>query len=102
MFSRPPFVGRDVISHEDKDIYMQLWKAISLKGAKKRGPILEQVLSNPGAFGIKNVVRSELMKIVYNSLEKTGFVGRPEDFRVQARLFTVLKLKAQQDEGGLF
>lgn len=98
----PAFVRENGTAKEDKEIEQKLWSFISIMGNKKVGPVLEPVLSHPELFGIKSAVRQELIAIVLNTLRRAGFTGDPVDVRTQSMLEKVLKLKAQQQDGGFF
>lgn len=102
MIINPPFILGDDVSNEDRLAEKKLSSFITLRGVKKRGPILESVLTYPELFGIKNAIRQEFIRIVMSTLRKEGFTGAPTDVRAQSMLAKVLRLKAQQDDGGFF
>jgi len=96
---RPPYIEEGDSSEEDKATFARLWATIGRSGLK-RGLLLQDVITNPEQHGIKNVVRQELLKIVSNTLNKAGYIGKPEDFRLQNKLFSLLQ--KQEQEGGMF
>lgn len=99
--NHPPFVEDDTEQVPEAQAFARLWVHIMKGGAKRSSILLQDVLTQPEHHGVKNLVRQELMKIVVNSLARAGFVGKPEDFKLQEQLRRVLLMK-QQQEGGMF
>lgn len=89
-------------SKEDADLQKKVFSKIFSLGKKGHGPILQDVLTNPEAFGIGNAIRQELIHVVMNTLHKAGFVGANQDFAVQRSLEHILRIKSQHDDGGFF
>lgn len=87
---------------EDVEIQSKIRNKIKKLGMRNRGPILFDVFKNPHEFGVQNVVRQELMKVVVNSLEKAGFAGKTEDVLTEKRLAVLLKIQEQKENGGFF
>jgi len=96
---RPPYIEEGDSSEEDNATFTRLWITIGRSGIK-RGLLLQDVITNPEQHGIKSVVRQELLKVVSNTLNKVGYIGKPEDFRMQNKLFSLLQ--KQEQEGGMF
>ena len=98
----PFFFLPKVESREDDNLQGKVFSKILDLGKKGRGPILQDVLTNPEGFGVKGLIRQELIKVVMNTLNKAGFVGANQDFAVQRSLEHVLRIKSQHDDGGFF
>ena len=96
----PKFVGGGA-SQEDMDLQKKVMFRIR-SAARGHGPLLADVILNPVEFGVTNVVRVELLKIVANTLEKAGFAGSPVDMGTQKRMISVLKMHEQKMNGGFF
>lgn len=97
----PPYIPDDGELVPEMQAYQRFWVHLLKGGAKRSSILMQDVLTHPEAHGIKNLVRQELMKIVVNSLARAGFVGKPEDFKMQEQFRRVLLVK-QQQEGGMF
>lgn len=99
MISRPPYIEETDSSEDDQKTFQRIWAAIS-RGGRKQGLLLQDIITAPERHGVKNVVRQELLKIVANTLGRAGYIGKPEDFRMQEKFFKLLQ--KQNQEGGMF
>jgi hypothetical protein len=99
--SAPPYIPDAGDQILEGQAFSRLWIHLLKGGAKRSSILLQDVLTQPEHHGIKNIVRQELMKIVVNSLGRAGFVGKPEDFKMQEQFRRILLVK-QQQEGGMF
>jgi hypothetical protein len=99
MLGRAPYIAETDVSEEDQQAYARVFAAIS-KGGRPQGLLLQDIITAPERHGVKNAIRQELLKVVANTLGKAGYIGKPEDFRMQEKLFKLLQ--KQNQEGGMF
>lgn len=97
----PKFVKDPSEGKVDVELYEKLWRGIIENGGGKGvGPLISEVLEDPGEFGINRGVRKEIIAITLNSLKRIGFYGSKVDIKVQSRFFRVIR--STFDDGGSF
>lgn len=101
MKGRPLFVQDKQPKEEDNLAYRRLYHLVKHQGYPNRGPIVAELLSNPEDFGVKGILRQELLNMLWRSLTRYGFVGQQEDFTLESHLNRAVRMHEQDDEGGL-
>jgi len=64
-------------------------------------PLVGDVLESPGDHGFVSPFRSELMIMVYRSLQKQGYFGTPQDVRISEKIFEFILLRNGNEEVAL-
>jgi len=105
MFDRPPYINDIDSLEEDLAAYQRLHLLImgsraSMGSPARRGILLLDVFTHPEASGVKGVIRQELLRVVCNTLNRAGYIGKREDFKMQDKFYGLLPRKNQ--EGGMF